>query len=333
MTKANSFTLRFPFQLSSNQRISGLDSPFEFTFGSLIALLEQKDTFYILKVSGFSTEAEAQDFAQRIWAGLMWTALHLGIAFKADFEFDSVVYADDPETAAKNLNQQFGLKDTRIDGLVNGNLLAVYPSDKFIRTITAGNVSLVLNNRADQIITFIAQGASFPRSNEIRSQLKLQTSLDLFVSHFFESSSNARLLTLVMVLESLTESQLKHQTAQRLIDSWYPQLLELKRQVVETSPNSEESEALEALERELFFRKEASLRSQIRALVVSSLTRVGHPDPRGMGSRAVKLYDARSTLVHEGTLPREKLTAALRDAAEIARIVLQAQFQISAGTV
>jgi hypothetical protein len=153
------------------------------------------------------------------------------------------------------------------------------------------------------------------------------------VSHFFESSSNARFLTLVMVLESLTESQPKHQTAQHLIDSWHPQLLELKLKIDETNPNSEESESLEALERELIFRKAASLRSQIRALVVSSLTSVGHLDPEGMGRRAVKLYDARSTLVHEGTLPNEKLTAALRDAKEIARIVLQAQFQITAGTV
>ena len=331
MTRVNSFTLRFPFQLSSVQRISGLDSPVEFTFGSLVAFLEQKEPFYVLKVSGFSTEAEAQEFAQRIWAGLMWAALHLRIAFKTNFEFDSIVYSDDPEAAAKNLNQQFGLKDTHVDGLVNGNFLAVYPSNKFIRTMTAGAVSVVLENRAEQIITFITEGVSFPRSNEIRSQSKLRTSLDLFVSHFFESSSNARLLTLVMVLESLTESQPKHQTAQRLIDSWHLQLQDLKRQIVETNPNSEESEALEALERELFFRKEASLRSQIRALVVSSLTSVGHPDPVGMGQRSLKLYDARSTLVHEGTLPRKKLTAALHNAEEIARIVLQAQFQITAG--
>lgn len=332
MTKANSFTLRFPFQLSPAHRISGLDSRVEFAFGSLVAFLEQESPFYILKVVGFSTEAEAQDFAQRIWAGLMWTSLHLGVAFKANFEFDPIVYSDDPETAAKNL-KQLGLKDIRVDGLVNGNFLAVYPSDKCIRTVTAGEVSFVLENRAEQIITFIAEGASFPRSNEIRSQSKLQTSLDLFVSHFFESSSSARLLTLVMVLESLTESQPKHQTAQCLIDSWRPQLLELKRQIDETNPNSEESEALEALERELFFRKEASLRSQIRALVVSSLIAAEHLDPVEMGRRAVRLYDARSTLVHEGTLPREKLTAALRDAREIARIVLQAQFQITAGTV
>jgi hypothetical protein len=117
--------------LGLNRRLSSLLAPWAH-------FLEHKDPFYILKVSGFSTEAEAQDFAQRIWAGLMWTALHLGIAFKTNFEFDSIVYFDDPETAAKNLNQQFGFKYTRVDGSVKGNFLAVYPSDKFICTFTAG---------------------------------------------------------------------------------------------------------------------------------------------------------------------------------------------------
>lgn len=56
------------------------------------------------------------------------------------------------------------------------------------------------------------------------------------------------------------------------------------------------------LERELLFRREASLRSQIRKLVVDALVIAGNPDPQEVGRRAVKVYDKRSTLVHQGVL-------------------------------
>ncbi len=147
--------------------------------------------------------------------------------------------------------------------------------------------------------------------------------MELYAAYFYEQSANAKFLTLIMVLETLTVSHPKHEVALELLTQWRSQVEERKRQL---HPGSEEHEALEALERELLFRREASLRSQIRTLVRNTLTTAGNLNASRYAQHAVRAYDRRSTLVHEGTLPTGVLREAARDAREIVEAVLKAEF-------
>jgi hypothetical protein len=90
-------------------------------------------------------------------------------------------------------------------------------------------------------------------------------------------------------------------------------------------PGSEDYIALEALERELLFRREMSIRSQVRAVVLDTLNSISHPDAKKIASQALKIYDKRSTLVHEGCLPPTELHHCEQEARQIVEIVLKAK--------
>jgi hypothetical protein len=127
-----------------------------------------------------------------------------------------------------------------------------------------------------------------------------------------------------MALETLTSSRPKHRAAQELLNQWQLQVGERKQQLPVAS---DEYEALESLERELLFRREASLRSQIRTLVHDTLEADGNPNANQLAGRAVKVYDSRSTLVHEGVLQTDELRTAEQDAREIVVMVLKSKLR------
>jgi hypothetical protein len=74
------------------------------------------------------------------------------------------------------------------------------------------------------------------------------------------------------------------------------------------------------------FRKEDSIRRQIRNVVQFTLEDNGDTDAKQTAASAVKIYDLRSTLVHDGTLEFQVLTKATADAKTIVERVLRARF-------
>jgi hypothetical protein len=327
---AEEFTLRFPFELSPAREITGIDQPFEQKIGNLTFSWERQDRWYILKVTGFDSELNAKEYANQIWAGLMWVMLNRNVAFSINTDFDKVIYASDPEQAAKNLSKSFGIPiEGRVDGLANGNMPSVYQSDEKIRFVYAGNANLILGNPVGQIFPLLVEGISLANNTSIISDGKLRTALELYQAYYYERSANARFLTLVMALETLTVSSLKSQFVLNIIANWQKDVNLLKNQL---ESDSEDYEALIALERELLFRREKSLRSQIRALVFDTLQTSDVPDAKELADKAVKVYDKRSTLVHEGTLPVEELNWAEAEAKNIVEVVLRAKF-VQAGSV
>jgi hypothetical protein len=75
--------------------------------------------------------------------------------------------------------------------------------------------------------------------------------------------------------------------------------------------------------RELFYRREDSIRSQIRGLAQRAIEPT-NPDAETFSRRAVAVYDTRSKLVHDGFLPAEELASAEAEAREVLEIILRA---------
>jgi hypothetical protein len=84
---------------------------------------------------------------------------------------------------------------------------------------------------------------------------KFRIALELYAAHFTEQQVRVRFLMLVIAIESLAKASEKHQVAVDLLTRWQHELeLEMSRFPSE----SEEHLSLEALSRELEFRKEDS---------------------------------------------------------------------------
>jgi hypothetical protein len=142
---------------------------------------------------------------------------------------------------------------------------------------------------------------------------KLRTALELYGSHFFERQARTRFLLLVIALETLAIPTQKHNVALQLLDRWNDELVDAMNQYSNTSA---EFASLEGLSREIVHRRENSIRSQIRMLF-RSLARANGEDPTSLERRALRVYDARSALVHDGFLLPQALDQSEREAREL----------------
>jgi hypothetical protein len=182
-------------------------------------------------------------------------------------------------------------------------------------------VSVAVRNRDSLSVTMIEDvlGEFFDAVLRGSGSDKLQTALELYGSHFSEPGAKTRFLLLVMAMEVLAAPTLKHAAALRLLDKWQAELTEEKERFAESTP---EFVALAALERELLFRREDSIRSQVRHLM-SRVSTFDLSNPGDLAKRAVKVYDKRSMLVHDGTLPSADLVGLEKEARELLETALR----------
>ncbi len=326
-----SYTLRFPFKLAPGYQIDGLEESREFKVDGLSWLFEvnSKSDYYVLKVNGLYSESACQEFLRHLWSGFNWLLLKRGVAAKLNPTLDKVTYAPDPEAAAKNLERNFKLPYRGpVDGLVNGSSPSCYPSEKNIRFIAMGSPNVIVSTPVTDVFAFLKEGIDIRRGNPSIDDMKLQLAFDLFSAYWYEYSNKARLVTLILVLESLMAHPLRHEVVVQLLERWKP-VVEYRKK--DFPPDSEEYHALESLEHELLFKKEDSLRRQVRSLVLQSLEFLGHDKPQELAKQAVWVYDQRSKLLHEGFLPEPLLSQATSTAKSVVELVLEAQYKGFAG--
>lgn len=315
------YTLRFPFKLPLSQEISSTEHCEQ--RADLTYSLKKNDQQYVLTITGFSSQGAAEKYIAAIRSGLAWVILNKGLSFQADTELQNVTYAKNPYEAAKNLSKNFDLAiEGGVDGLIDNNRPAVYASDKTIRTSTVGTPhSIVVITSVSDMFPLLLEGASFPNASNLVADRKLLLSLELYGAYFTEYSTNAKFLTLVMALEVLANGRRRRQAVLDLLDKW---IGEVKQLLEQPNLNQDDQESLEALKGEIQSRQEESIRRKIRALVYDTLTKNGDADAYNIAGQAVHIYDQRSTLVHNGTLPVSELRSATRNAKGIVERVLKA---------
>jgi hypothetical protein len=319
---AVTYSLIFPFALQPGREITGLEDPVDFRHGELRIAIHRFRDRYELRIDNFSSQQAAADYVGTSWRALAWMLLNSGLAFAAETELQTVEYVDDPEGAARRLESQWGVKtEGRVDTLLDGGRPGIVQSDKRFKSITTWPPTVVISTPAEQVKEVILEGLSLAGERSHVDE-RLRTAVDLYSAYYSETTSNARLITLVMALETLTTPQQKTQPVLELLEKWRLELNQLK----ETEHRGSYTYLdLDALERELIFRREESIRSSVRTLVFETLNEAGDASALDLSRRAVEVYDRRSTLVHEGSLDTEELVRATREAKEIVEAVLRAK--------
>ena len=310
------FVLRIPFYLSPGHALNNL--PTSLPINGKEATLECTNGRYLLSVRGFQTAAEAESFFEQVRPSFNWTSLQLETSVASDRELAKVTLREDPIADAENLLRTLGVANIGpVHGLAD-DVPFVFEESQNIRVTHMGQPVVTLGHPAAAFLKQFQYGLSLPAASG--TDEKLRTALDLFQAHFFETSASARFLTLTMCLEALTGGEDKPQTALALLDKWSAEL-----KILKSSASGDDLTGYEALERELVFRREASIRSQVRRIVHESLVRVGAADADDTAKQTLKLYDKRSRLVHEGTLPAAELGDALTEIRGIVRRILEAR--------
>lgn len=316
------YTLFFPFELAPEQKISGLK--YTEQLGNIVYSLQGNDRLYELNISGFPDQQAAEQYINVLWAGLMWVLLNQGVSFKADLNFQQVIYTEYPYQAAENIPKNSSISaQEKLDGIICNRQPVVFPSDKKVIMLygSVGNVFTTIP--VTNIFQFLIEGVSLPYSSEVIESPKLKTALELYATHFIENSLNAKFLTLVMVLEALSIKKFRPNYTKQIIEKWMREAVDIQQSL---EPDSEDYIAIAALIKDVNFRKYDSIRSQIRSLVYDTLTGNGDTDAADVARKTLKIYDQRSKLVHDGKLPDQELRNAIIEVKNIVERVLKAQF-------
>jgi hypothetical protein len=315
------YTVRIAFLVPPGTRISADDA--QVSIGGLAITLKFDGRYHVLLAQGFTSEPEASDFLARLNASLTCLLLEKGIAAEASLQQQAVVYYPDPAVAAENLSKSLGVKiEGPVDAIIDGAEAAIYLTSKRLRFMTGGQGSVYVTTPSDQALQVLVRGVMLQGSRRLADDPKLITALKLYAAYFTEQSATARFLTLIMSLEALARSTRKSDVAVELLERWSTEVQVLLATVQQ---DSEDAAALDALRRELLFRRDDSIRSQVRKLILRELS--DDSDVDAQAREAVRLYDLRSTLVHQGILEVRQLGAATADAKLLVHRVLQTRFR------
>jgi hypothetical protein len=296
------YTLRFPFRIPKEQAINLQDR--EFDLGKMLLRLSpgHAPTWYVGTVTGFANEADARAYTGLFHSAMRWVLINSDIASETELRFSEL-----------------------IGGTVDAVLPAVYSAEKQVRVVAGGDATVIVGIAEEQIVGQIREFLEF-RHPENTMDNKLCVALELYSSHFREISQNARFLALVMVLEALATGVRRSDQVTVLLTGWQEQTETLKRSLPADDPLAAE---LDSLSRETFHRRESSIRNQIRSLVLDAYTRAGRTeaDAAVAARTALRIYDSRSKLVHDGTVDCTALAESLADAKRIVVEVLRSRFR------
>jgi len=307
------YTLRIPFRLQEDQTII-LDKASR-QVGDLTFELDQVDDQYVLTVSGFATEELAKRHFPSMWASFMWISLNRNLAASIPLQQREITLADEATREVARLRDY-----AAEDGYVYNDGWSVYISGSQLTPCPSGECKVEMQEHSMTLLRLLDEGVAFRDSGLVMQEDKLRVALELYVSSFREISITARFLTLVMVLEALAVSRLKHEVAQTLLKRWANEIEEAKKTY--TAP--EVLDALAALKQQLDWRQADSINRQIRYVVESALS--GNVDVEQVKKTVATIYDQRSTLLHTGRLSTVELHEAIEQVEPIVKRVLRAKF-------
>jgi hypothetical protein len=303
MMSESNYALRFPFK--PLHWVTGLETEYEFVVEGLQCRLLADKPHLVMKVQPFATEQEALAYIPRLWGALAWTSVELRTGFIVEMQTDAVTYYKDPLEAARNFEKSFGLSNQEpVHGMISGDMPGVIPIGKNIRTLKGGDISGTVTYSMVKYAPALAKAMSQANIGTLYGDEKLRTAIELLSDAQRENSIRSKFLTCIIALEVLANPVMKHAVVQRLLN-------DLNAKIEEELPiydaQSDEHHALKSLQRELVFRREASLRSSVRKLVLDGLKDLSENERITRSKDVVWAYNLRGRLVHDGKVPTDDL--------------------------
>jgi hypothetical protein len=290
------YRLQFPFQ--PQNAIDGIDQPVRFQIGDQQARLFSRSKYVVLELGGFSTPEQASAHTPIVWAALRWVLIDRGINTIFDLQPNDIVWAEDSIQAAKNMSENWDVPNNGpIHGIAGSDgSPIVFRDDQNIRFFSA-SACMHSITPLQLFLPLLTDALSRPGTDRLIENPRFRLAADLYSSYYLENSPSSRLVTLGMALEVIADPADKHQAALQLIERWRD---DIERQKSAVAADQDAVASLESLRRELLIRKQASIRSRIRSTANRLACHLVAEEQQGFTKNAVDIYDARSSLVHNG---------------------------------
>lgn len=322
------YTLRVSVKVLGKEPIKGLEAEPSIAVGSVTITVKQRWPLLILLARDFASEAEAEAFLPQVKGGLWNIAIEHNIAFRPYFERRTITRSKDAEQAARNLAKSFGQPITEpiepVHGLTEEEGYTIFQNDENIRYLAMGEAIAYVSTGWENASKTLAEGVQNARPLTEEQDIDLAVAIDLYLASFYEISIRARFLTLVTCLEVLAPVTKRHATVVQTLSDFKKHVEAQLAGATEV----EERDALQALLREIEFKKETSIRRRVRRLVLSEapLTK----DAAAMlAKKVVEAYDLRGAVVHTGAVNTPALHEAHETVLDAVKLLLRARLGLA----
>lgn len=252
--------------------------------------LKIDDPYYYLLLEDVPSE-NAAEVLEKVRAVLPWAAVRLDfgiLAAKGDLRF--------------------------ADGAVFDGQFPVAHSPGF----TPSPIRIEGNRKSEEadalLFSALVEGSRLEAFDPLKLRPKFRLACEIFASVDFEASANAQFLALISILEVLASPAARPGQCISIIDDAMTRMAKEAK----AADDPMLRQALEDMHKGAKHWKDESIRSSIRRLATEVSRKMGDADPVAAGRAAVKLYDRRSLVVHQGE------GASLQDAADTRKIVREA---------
>jgi hypothetical protein len=272
------------------------ESPQRQLLGYAVRMRVQEPYAY-LELQGVPAEQSAE-LLQRVRSILPWAALRLDFGILAPE--GELQVADGP--------------------VFDAQFATAYPAD-----LTPRPIRMAGNHRTEEadarLFSALIEGAGLERLVGPSAASELKLACEMFAAVDFEASYNAQLLALISILEIMAKPAPRPNACLDIIDD------AVARMGSEAAAAAEPAlrQALLDMQKGAVHWKAESIRSSVRRLVADASRTLGDADPGSAGRSAVRLYDKRSSVVHQGQ------TASVGEARE-ARQIVREVLAVAAGS-
>lgn len=202
----------------------------------------------------------------------------------------------------------------------DGQFATAYPAH-----LIPAPIRIASNHRSEEadvrLFTALSEGAGLKHLTGTAPYPELKLACEMFASVDFEASNNAQFLALISILEVMANPAPRPKSCLDIIED---AMIRMKSEA-KTATDSVLRQALLDMHKGAMHWKSETIRSSVRRLAIDAARTLGDPDLDAVGRSAVRLYDKRSLVVHEGE------TASLNEA-RMARQLVREVLAVAAGS-
>lgn len=292
------YTLQVPFQLGPMHALTPADVK-EIAFGDHKLEIVSNQGIQLLRITGFNSFEEAEEFFQRLRGSLYHLIVRKKLSIRSTSDMQMVQLWKPPVDIRGNPNfggicERKGW--THLDGSVDLSPAVVIPEHLRIMEFGVGSASVTISMPVPSFLEHLAKGLALPQPERIAADERLSLAIDLYAASLWETSRRARVVSLATCLEALIEPERVSEAASDQIE----QLLKAFDSVRDRSAeDAEQRSELDRMRSRLAGLKEESISENLRKLAGAHAKVIGVTTEEARRN-IVSAYGVRSKLVHDG---------------------------------
>jgi hypothetical protein len=316
------YTLQVPFQLGPTHALKPADGN-RIEFGEFNLEIVENQGIQLLRISGFKTSGQAEEYFPRLRGALSWLIVRKKLSVRSTRAMQKVKLHE-PHLDVRgnpNFGNMFQEKGwTHVDGYVDHSPAVVIPEHLRIMEFGTGSDRVTLGMPVPSFLQDLAEDLALPKPEGIAMDERFSLAIDLYAASLWEMSQRAQVVGLATCLEALITPRRVNEAALAQIE----QLLEVFDSARSgSSDDDEQRRELDRMRSRLDGLKEESSSENLRNLAATHANAIGETTTDARRNM-VSAYGIRSKLVHDGQASKEEIEKAATWLSKAVPAVLEA---------